>query len=164
MGCHALLQGIFPTQGSNPSLLYLLHRQVSSLPLAPPGKILTSARPHLRMLQRLVVDDDRPPRCSLWGSSVWGVIQVSQGDCRLHRVRTLEKGCERGPRSGVVNGADGSQSELFWAASGLWAEAKTPGCPGLAAEGKTSQKMKGSIQGTVGWGRGWESPGKFQNN
>ena len=38
---HALLQGIFPTQGSNLCLLYLLHCQVGSLPLAPPGK------PHL---------------------------------------------------------------------------------------------------------------------
>ena len=38
MGCHALLQGIFPTQGSNPQLLSLLHWQAGSLPLAPPGK------------------------------------------------------------------------------------------------------------------------------
>ena len=37
MGCHALLQGIFPTQGSNPLLLCLLDWQVDSLPLAPPG-------------------------------------------------------------------------------------------------------------------------------
>ena len=36
--CHALLQGIFPTQGSNPSLSGLLHWQVDSLTLAPPGK------------------------------------------------------------------------------------------------------------------------------
>ena len=28
VGCHALLQGIFPTQGSNPHLLYLLGRWV----------------------------------------------------------------------------------------------------------------------------------------
>ena len=35
VGCHALLQGIFLTQGWN---LALLHRQVGSLPLAPPGK------------------------------------------------------------------------------------------------------------------------------
>ena len=37
MGCHALLQGIFPTQGSNPCLLCLLdllHWQVDSLPLS----------------------------------------------------------------------------------------------------------------------------------
>ena len=33
-GCHALLQGIFPTQGSNPCFLCLLHWRASSLPLA----------------------------------------------------------------------------------------------------------------------------------
>ena len=37
MGCHALLQGIFPTQGLNPCLLWLLHWQVGSLLLLPPG-------------------------------------------------------------------------------------------------------------------------------
>ncbi|KAB0361322.1 hypothetical protein FD754_005478, partial [Muntiacus muntjak] len=36
-GCHPLLQGIFPTQGSNHHLLCLLHWQAGSLPLAPPG-------------------------------------------------------------------------------------------------------------------------------
>ena len=34
MGCHALLQGIFPTQGSNPYLLHLLHWQADYLPLS----------------------------------------------------------------------------------------------------------------------------------
>ena len=38
VGCHALLQGIFPTQELNQHLLCLLHRQVGSLLLAPPGK------------------------------------------------------------------------------------------------------------------------------
>ena len=38
VGCHALLQGIFLTQGSTPGLLHLLHWQVGSLPLLPPGK------------------------------------------------------------------------------------------------------------------------------
>ena len=38
MGCHDLLQGIFPTQRLNLCLLCLLHRQASSLPLTPPGK------------------------------------------------------------------------------------------------------------------------------
>ena len=38
VGCHAILQGIFPTQGSNLSLLCLLHWQVDSLSLAPPAK------------------------------------------------------------------------------------------------------------------------------
>ena len=34
VGCHALLQGIFPTQGANLSLFCLLHWQLDSLPLA----------------------------------------------------------------------------------------------------------------------------------
>ena len=40
VGCHALLQGILPTQGSNQCLLYLPHWQVGSLPLVLPGKPL----------------------------------------------------------------------------------------------------------------------------
>ena len=36
-GCHALLQGIFPTQGSNLTLQCLLHWQASSLPLSHVG-------------------------------------------------------------------------------------------------------------------------------
>ena len=36
--CHALLQGIFLTQGLNPGLLCLLQWQVGSLPPAPRGK------------------------------------------------------------------------------------------------------------------------------
>ena len=38
VGCHALFQGIFPTQGLHPHLLCLLHWQVGSLPSEPPGK------------------------------------------------------------------------------------------------------------------------------
>jgi len=38
VACHALLQGIFLTQGSNPHVLCLLHGQAGSLPLAPLGK------------------------------------------------------------------------------------------------------------------------------
>ena len=52
-GCSALLQGIFPTQGSNPCLLCLLHCQVGSLPLVPPGKPQTQL---CLMLNRLAGD------------------------------------------------------------------------------------------------------------
>ena len=38
VGCHFLLQGIFPTQESNSCFLHLLHWHAGSLPLAPPGK------------------------------------------------------------------------------------------------------------------------------
>ena len=37
VGCHFLVQEIFPTQGWNLHLLCLLHWQVGSLPLVPPG-------------------------------------------------------------------------------------------------------------------------------
>ena len=40
VGCHFLLQGIFPTLGSNPLLLRLLHQQVESSPTEPSGKAL----------------------------------------------------------------------------------------------------------------------------
>ena len=36
--CHALLQGILPTEGSNPRLLCLLHCQAGSFVRVPPGK------------------------------------------------------------------------------------------------------------------------------
>ena len=38
VGYHVLLQGIFPTQGSNLHLLCLQHLQAGSIPLARPGK------------------------------------------------------------------------------------------------------------------------------
>ena len=51
MGCHFLLEGVFPTQGSNPCLLCILHWQPGSLPLAQPVKfscsvVSDSLRPH----------------------------------------------------------------------------------------------------------------------
>ena len=42
LGCHVLLQGIFPTQGSNPCLLHRLHRQGGSLPFGKPKKSLNT--------------------------------------------------------------------------------------------------------------------------
>ena len=41
---HFLLQGVFPTQVSNPLLLCLLHWQAGSLPLAPLGKPLNACQ------------------------------------------------------------------------------------------------------------------------
>ena len=54
VGCHFLLQRIFPTQGLNPCLLCLLHWQVGSLTLVPPGK------------SRLV------PNCEEYGKAIYG--------------------------------------------------------------------------------------------
>ena len=49
MGCHFLIQGVFPAQGSNPGLLSLLHWQADSLPLP----LLGSPCPGSALLQRL---------------------------------------------------------------------------------------------------------------
>ena len=38
VGCHGLLQEIFPTRGLNQSFLGLMHWQAGSLPPAPPRK------------------------------------------------------------------------------------------------------------------------------
>ena len=66
VGCHALLQGIFPSQRSN--LLCLLHGQVGSLPLAPPVKPSpplgrTQMLPNLGMA--LGLRSPRPGLCSV---------------------------------------------------------------------------------------------------
>ena len=50
VGCHFLLQGIFPTWGWNLRLFHLLHWQADSLPLVPHGEpegagIFDSKRP-----------------------------------------------------------------------------------------------------------------------
>ena len=43
MGCNALLQGIFPTQGSNTHFLCLPYWQMGSLPLALPDKLQSTS-------------------------------------------------------------------------------------------------------------------------
>ena len=52
VGGRALLQGIFPTQGLNLCLLRLLHLQVGSLPLAPPGKPQLGAVSNMKRQQK----------------------------------------------------------------------------------------------------------------
>ena len=65
-GCHALLQVVFPTQGSNPRLFRLLHWQAGSLPLAPPGPqqaLKGQVEKHrARMSQVLAAEQELIPR------------------------------------------------------------------------------------------------------
>ena len=76
MGCHALLQGISPTQGSNPCLLHLLHWQEGSLPLGPlwkrslAGCSQWGSQRSQAQLSTLKHESLSP--CSFWGSrKVW---------------------------------------------------------------------------------------------
>ena len=54
MGCHALPQGIFLTQGLNLCLLCLLHWQAGSLSLVAPGKPLQLIRCDLSDLWKVI--------------------------------------------------------------------------------------------------------------
>ena len=82
VGCHALLQGIFPTRGSNLHLLHLLHWQAGSSPLAPPGKP-NYINNHLKCLSVQFSSVTQscptlcdPVDCSPPGSSVHGILQA----------------------------------------------------------------------------------------
>ena len=65
------LQGIFLAQGLNPHLLHLLHWQVDSLPLVPPGKPVCLPCCCLALQLCLTLDD--PMDYSLPDSSVHGI-------------------------------------------------------------------------------------------
>ena len=58
VGCHSLLQGIFPTRGSNPPLLSLLHWEAVPLPLAP------SQKPSLVVEGQILANIMQVDRCS----------------------------------------------------------------------------------------------------
>ena len=87
VGFHFLLQGIFPTQGSNLGLLQLLHWhwQAGSLPLAPPGKPV--------LISKLIGEGNgNPLQCSClenprdrgaWWAAVYG---VARSQTRLKRL------------------------------------------------------------------------------
>ena len=70
VGYHAILQGIFPTQGSNQHFLWLLHWQEGSLPLAHPGGW------KWKWSHSVVSDSSTPRDCDLPGSSVHGIFQA----------------------------------------------------------------------------------------
>ena len=79
VGCHALLQGIFPTQRSSLHLWCLLHQQAGSLPLAPPGKPIKKAECRRIDAFELVVLEKTlasPLDCNPLGSSVHGILQA----------------------------------------------------------------------------------------
>ena len=79
VGFRFLLQGIFPTQGSNPGLLCLLYWQAGSLPLVPPWKPHAAAAAAAAAVAKLLQScltlcdpiDSSPP-----GSADPGILQT----------------------------------------------------------------------------------------
>ena len=73
IGYHALLQQIFPTQGSNPHLLCLPHWQAGSLPLAPHGKSYVSVQKHLKGLSTWHSSKESAYQCRRRGIDPWKI-------------------------------------------------------------------------------------------
>ena len=67
-GLPFLLQGILPTQGSNPCFLYFLHWQAGSLPTVPPGKPFPLIKPHAICHKKFTME------VALNGSLIWKII------------------------------------------------------------------------------------------
>ena len=71
VNCHALLQGIFPIQGLNSHLLYLLHWQVDSLSLVSLGKLVYVS--NVEQLHRMDLINVSSLKIS---SFIWGLIFI----------------------------------------------------------------------------------------
>ena len=107
MGGHALLQGIFPTQGSNPRLSGLLNGQAGSSPLAPAGKVLSSPAREARESQRWRSAAPLSPEAGRERNPAVPVHSVRPGVCHAGHQRRLLPG---GPGAGAVAaGAQGHQ-------------------------------------------------------
>ena len=88
--CHFLLQGIFPTQGSNPCHLHFLHQEADSSPLAPPGKAHCFTY--------------RYKNCGLLTTGFsGGTGKESACQCRRHKRRSSIPGSGRCPRGANGN-------------------------------------------------------------
>ena len=86
VGCHALLQRIFLTQGSSPHILYLLHWHVGCFPLVPPGKPI---RVHISFQLVLLFSMDKYPDVKSLGHMVvlflifWGISDLFANTCHV---------------------------------------------------------------------------------
>ena len=99
MGCHAYLQGIFLIQGSNLCLLSLLHWQVGSLPLVPPGKPPLRIHDLFRGRWPVLKQNETSESfffsiqqwSSNWALNAWGPPKASTGTDKI----VLEVTCSR---------------------------------------------------------------------
>ena len=83
VGCHALLQGIFPTQESNPRLLCLLQWQADFLPLVPPGKPEFRILRHKGCAQGHISGGDRIKARPVLLTALLHCVQIGFATCTL---------------------------------------------------------------------------------
>ena len=100
VGCHALLQGIFPTQGSNPHLLCLLLWQAGYLPLASPGKPVKPLKELLKIIQmnlETVIQSEVSQKeknkyhilmhiCGIWKNGISDLICKTEIETQMQRT------------------------------------------------------------------------------
>ena len=148
VGCHALLQGIFLTQGLNPHPLCLSIWQAGSLPLVPPGKRTHNSGPGLFLQEHKAPN---PP---------WGGGQEAQS-CSLSRA------C--GGRAGRCGGRGGGaqRPRELWAVSGapvgpaVWEVVALEGLQGTSQSPGSTVKASAWLAGPwhlvlLAWGgHGW---------
>ena len=105
VGCHLLLQGIFPTQESNLHLLPLLRWPVSSLPLAQPekpviipdNKAWESLSGRMWRPNSLLKPSGFPKMCLSWASEAVTVLLPDKEQLRQQiDFRSADLGMERG--------------------------------------------------------------------
>ena len=109
VSCHFLHQGIFPTQGLNPTFWHLLHWQVDSLPQVPPGKPNLVPLNNTRMGERTSLYNittsclGNPEALPPWEGSLFVSFAIEAG---TPRVEWSRMGCARcvgrGGQSGQV--------------------------------------------------------------
>ena len=99
VGCHSLLQRIFPTQGLNPHLLSLLHWQADSLPAEPLGKPQDlDWMP--KLCTKIPRQGTRESKCQWSKEDLSEIQKQKEGKCSLNTVIEQESGRIREWRSG----------------------------------------------------------------
>ena len=92
VGCHFVLQGIFPTQGSNPLLLHPLHWHFTTVPPAKPQWVRGGGESH-RNLQCIARRSEEQVTIYTWDWPLkWAGVGVSLGGliwCCLQVVSEL---------------------------------------------------------------------------
>ena len=146
VGCHALLQGIFLILGLSPHLLCLLHRQVGSLPLVPPGKPTITYNIRQKswvFIGRTDVEAETPilwpPDMKSWfiwkdpdAGKDWGQEQKGTREDETVGWHHWLNGHEFGEAwCAAVHGVAGSQTQLSnWTElNWTWSHSKTPTGP-----------------------------------
>ena len=152
MGCLTFLQGIFPTQGSNPRLICHQHWDTGSLPLAPAGKPSLKSSHHL-MKGRLTfkfLNTNLGPACTTYigafiiiGATPGRVIYI----LRLWWLETSVKQKSSYPQVLLQNQGDGWEStwQVCCFYQHHWCHLQLTGI------GTQSQLLKGSSSGSMGF-------------